>query len=287
MRLTIDMALDQYVNEHVVHNVIDYDRILLHVKHLKSFFKPRETIKKVGIPEAREYIIFRRKEGAEPATIRSELMCLKTAARHAVKWKRLSVDHLPQLELPPQSEPKLRWLTESELDSLRAGATNPRVRLFIEIAYYTAARRSAVENLTWSQVNFYENRIYLNPEGRAQTKKRRPVVPIDNKLLPFLLEAYKTRASNQEYVLGSNGAIWTVFQAAVNAAKLTDVSPHTLRHSRATHLLQKGVSMWFVANLLGDTVATVQKTYAHYCPDFLRDVLSAPPVAEPSTVDIP
>ena len=52
-----------------------------------------------------------------------------------------------------------------------------------------------------------------------------------------------------------------------------DVTPHTLRHTRATHLLQLGVDIWDVAGLLGDTVSTIERTYGHYSPDYLGDTL--------------
>jgi site-specific recombinase XerD len=46
--------------------------------------------------------------------------------------------------------------------------------------------------------------------------------------------------------------------------------PHMLRHSRATHMLHDGESIWKVAKLLGDTVATVESVYGHSSVDFLR-----------------
>ncbi len=58
-----------------------------------------------------------------------------------------------------------------------------------------------------------------------------------------------------------------------------NMSPHVLRHTRATHLLQDRKSPWAVANLLGDTVKTVLDVYGHHCPDFLDEIFGdvAPP----------
>jgi integrase len=71
--------------------------------------------------------------------------------------------------------------------------------------------------------------------------------------------------------LGSS-SVYRAFQRACTRAKIEGVTPHTLRHSRATHLLQAGVPTWDVAGLLGDTVATVERVYGHHSPDYQRFV---------------
>ena len=52
-------------------------------------------------------------------------------------------------------------------------------------------------------------------------------------------------------------------------------NPHILRHTRASHLLQEGVSLFNVAKLLGDTVATVERVYGHFCPDYMAETTRA------------
>ena len=52
------------------------------------------------------------------------------------------------------------------------------------------------------------------------------------------------------------------------------LTPHVLRHTRATHLLQKGVAPYAVASLLGDTVATVLRVYGHHCPNYLAEAIA-------------
>jgi len=51
-------------------------------------------------------------------------------------------------------------------------------------------------------------------------------------------------------------------------------SPHILRHSRATHLLQEGIAIFAVARLLGDSVATVERVYAHCSVAYLAEAIS-------------
>jgi len=58
---------------------------------------------------------------------------------------------------------------------------------------------------------------------------------------------------------------WT---RVVNASGLKGVTRHTLRHTRATWMAQKGVPLWEAAGFLGMTVKTLEKVYAHHSPDF-------------------
>jgi integrase len=58
------------------------------------------------------------------------------------------------------------------------------------------------------------------------------------------------------------------------AAVMRKATPHTLRHTWATLAAQAGVPLWEIAGVLGDTLATVMKTYAHHCPDHLRGAVN-------------
>ncbi len=61
------------------------------------------------------------------------------------------------------------------------------------------------------------------------------------------------------------------FARAVERAGLKDVTPHTLRHTRATWLMQAGVDPWPAAGHLGMTLKTLEKTYGHHHPDYQKD----------------
>ncbi|HEX4041815.1 MAG TPA: tyrosine-type recombinase/integrase, partial [Xanthobacteraceae bacterium] len=66
------------------------------------------------------------------------------------------------------------------------------------------------------------------------------------------------------------------FAAAVRDAGLgVDVTPHILRHTCATWLMQKGVDLWDAAGFLGMTVQQLEATYGHHHPDYQRDAAEA------------
>lgn len=275
--LTCGDALTHYWVEHVLHGVVDQARTKSKIKYLRLHFE-RIPIPSVSIQTSRDYVV-KRREGAigKPAgdgTIHTELTTLVAALHHEEKWKRIPNGSAPYIEKPSKPAPKERWLTTDELRQVVEAAEKRALPLwgFVNIAYYTAARRRSVETLTWFQWPEESERINLNPVGRRQTNKRRPIVPTDPALKYVrarLWEAYGATS----YVLGGTHEMWYGFRQICDELGFTDVTPHTLRHSRATHLLQRGVDPWKVANLLGDSITTVIKVYGHHCPDYLAETI--------------
>ena len=146
--------------------------------------------------------------------------------------------------------------------------------LFILLGLYTGQRKEALLSLRWAQVDLEAGRINFNPPGRRQTNKRRPHVPIAPRLLPHLRHA-RRRATELGHVINRDGArlgdIKKGFAAACARAGLEGVSPHTLRHTAATWLMQQGVAMWEAAGFLGMTTGNAWKSYGHQHPDYLRN----------------
>ena len=249
-------------------------------RHLGS-----KAVADLGVTACEAYQGARRADArpvADP-TIRRELAILAAAITHSVRRGRLDFN-TRKLWLPAASDPNDRWLTYDELDTLRRAAAVPGdevVRDFIELAYYTASRADAVMTLTPFQVKLAESQIALDKPGAVKTKKRRPTVPIDDALRPTVERLMQDATSEgRKYLLPQIGTradrrIYEHFMRVARAAGFEDVTPHTLRHTRATHLLQKGASIWEVAKLLGDTVATVDKVYGHHCTDAVAEALKA------------
>ena len=283
--LTVAQALDDYYREHVIPNVVDKGRAEDCISHLKEWFK-NAPLSSVDIPASRGYADARRSgligggsrrssREASDSTVRRELVVLQAAANHAIRWKRISAAETPSIELPQEAPQREIWLTQAELALVLSRATG-RLRAFIEVAYYTAARRASVERLTKFQVDLAQGRITLTSPhedaNQRRSKKRRPVVPIDPKLRPTI-ERLMLETPN-EWLFGDTASMYRPFVQHLEGLGLPDKAfPHILRHSRATHLLQAGVSLWDVSALLGDTVATVQRVYGHHSSDFLAAAL--------------
>lgn len=274
-----------YWTEHVKPNVIDkasaeYSRtkLLKHFGHL--------AVKDIMPSHVSTYVAAR-KAGriGRPSvghTIARELSVLNAAINHAVKARRLSRADQPFIKLPAASPPRDRWLTHKEADALLAAARGdtaalPRVYRFIALALATASRKGALLQIQRGQIDMEKGIIYLNPAGRAQTNKRRAIVPISDDLRPILAQMLNQIPDKADALLLDHaGSNRTAFASACRRAKLgTDVTPHTLRHTWATWAAQAGVPMFDIAGVLGDSLQTVIKTYAHHSPDHLRTAVNA------------
>jgi integrase len=175
--------------------------------------------------------------------------------------------------MPSKPAPKDRWLSYTEADRLLAACTSYHVRLFVLIALHTAARRNAILELQWSQIDFDRRLIAFNPPGRRQTSKRRITLPINDELLPALTEAREIAQTRFviEYNRQRVRSIKKAFARSAVRAKLPGVSPHTLRHTAATWLAAAGVDMRQIQLFLGhESLATSTAIYAHHHPDHLR-----------------
>lgn len=292
--LTVRQALHDYTREH---KVAAADRRYYAIQALDEHLGDR-PLSAIDIPACREYMA--RRHPVKHSTVRRELGVLQAAANHAHRWRRITAAEMPSIELPPSAEPKTLWLFDDELKRLRDAATG-RAKLFIDLAYYTASRKGALEFLTWDRVDLAKRRIVLADPGGRSNKKRKPVVPMPDELLkPLLHEKMTGQPCNRMnemlygdtpepnaslYVLGRPCDIRPAFDAAAKRADLEmlpardgrpagRLTPHVLRHTRATHLLQKGVAPYAVAALLGDTVSTVLRVYGHHCPSYLAEAIS-------------
>jgi integrase len=182
--------------------------------------------------------------------------------------------------MPPAPAPRERWLTRQELAQLLwAARRTPHLARFILVSYYTGSRSGAVRELQWTWVDFSACTMRRRAIGEAEhATKRRPIVRLGKRILSHLRRWKRLDGPLAKYVVHYDGApikreLRHSWRRAVEKAGLdSEVIPHALRHSRATHLMQRGADIWQVAGHLGMTATTLQRTYGHHHPDFQKSV---------------
>lgn len=197
--------------------------------------------------------------------------------------KRQEITHVPYITLPPEGEPFEHWATDDQIAAfLNAVPLDSHLWLYCLIRLNTACRGDAARELAPRQIDFATNVLRLNPPGRKQTKKRRPVVPLTNVLRNALVG---NEMPEVPYVNWHGKKIDSIRRAWRETRAQTDLPPwfipKVLRHTVATELRRRGVPGWEVSGLLGHTKGESAETtsrYAKFAPDFMaasRNALDA------------
>ncbi|GAB3943515.1 site-specific tyrosine recombinase XerD [Corynebacterium tapiri] len=184
--------------------------------------------------------------------------------------------HLPDTLSIAEVEKLLTAVGEGE----SAGPLEIRDRALLELLYGTGARISEVIGLTVDDVAEMDG--YIRVRGKGNKER---IVPVGGAATEAL-EAYVVRArpvlatgASHALFLNTRGntlsrqSAWAVIKSAAQRAGISkDISPHTLRHSYATHLLEGGADVRSVQELLGHSSVTTTQIYTHVTADNLRSV---------------
>jgi hypothetical protein len=155
----------------------------------------------------------------------------------------------------------------------------------ILMGLYTGTRIGAVLTASYrkgparSFVDLDIGVFYRLDEGKRATNKRQPPIPIPPRLLAHL-RRWTAKEPSREFVVEWQGkpVTWvkTGFQTACRLAGLEgNVTPHTLRHTAATWLMQAGVDKWDASGFLGMSLEMLDRVYGHHHPDHLRSAAHA------------
>jgi integrase len=217
-----------------------------------------------------------------------------------------------RVALPEKGQARERWLTRAEAAKLLRTCWRTRevqtvhrgplkgqkiitdkrplrhLARFILIGLYTGTRAGAIASASprrddgKSYVDLDAGLFYRLARGRRATNKRQPVVPLPSGLLSHH-RRWVAKGIATDHFVEWNGkpvaSVKTEFASAVRLAKLSiddgNVTPHTLRHTAATWLMQNRAPMWEAAGYLGMSEKTLRETYGHYHQDFLKGASAA------------
>lgn len=244
------------------------------------------------------------KEGGPPPR-----MVTAAAARRELEDLRAAINYhrteglcseIVAVSLPDKPAARERWLTRSEAARLiwaawryrekQQGvrtdrASRKHIARFILVGLYTGTRSAAIcgaatmPTVGRGYVDYDAGVFYRQAIGRRKTKKRQSPVKLPHNLLNHMRRWREIGVSNTA-VIEWNGSpvekIGKAFARAVADAGLgPEVTPHILRHTCATWLMQEGVDLWAAAGFLAMTVKQLEETYGHHHPDYQDQAVEA------------
>lgn len=234
-----------------------------------AFFPADTTIRDLSYTRLQEFTswLTRRNDGTlSPGYILKILSTGRAAMNYAHTCQR--VEWVPKIPMP--SAPPKRRAPALLLEDVAAliNASAPHLRRYCLVGLGTMARPEAILELTRDQLDFENRLIRLNPSGRVQNKKRRPVVPMPRNLIDLLM------ATEGRYVVTYKGhnvrSVKSAWRAARRRAGIrNDAALYSLRRTMATHLRTSGVAMSEIAGLMGHTDQrhSITEVYASHAPD--------------------
>ena len=285
-----DSQLREYLNHLIVERGLSKNTIESYERDVKTFItdKSIDNLINVSPSDVEEYVASARSRGLSESTIARFVVSIRKAVAFTCKEAR-AVNPIIHVK-PPKLKPRLpKALSISELNDLIAStkmADNPhslRATAIVELLYGTGARISEAVALNVHDVTKFdgENVSSLKLSGKGGKDR---VVPL-GKYAREAIDQYLVRVRpalvkgdrdalflNDRGTRLSRQTMWKIVSDAAQAANIkTDVSPHSLRHSYATHLLDGGADIRVVQELLGHSSVTTTQIYTLVTIDKLRE----------------
>ena len=235
-----------------------------------------------------EYISWRVDGGAKPRSTARQLSSFRRFYRYLLREGVIAEDPTAGIAMPKIGRALPQTLTEEEVDSLLAApnVSEPlgnRDRAMMELLYATGVRVSELINLKTSQMNLNQgvlrvigkgNRERLIPLGGEAQDWLRDF--IDGARIEILLERqteylFPTRRGDRM----TRQAFWHIIKRyAKKAGVKKKLSPHTVRHAFATHLLNNGADLRVIQLLLGHSDVSTTQIYTHIARERMKELHS-------------
>ena len=287
----MDDLLDSFLSYLVVEKGLSENTLESYGRDLKKFLL---FIKSRGITSAREikygdildFMTRSREEGLNATTIVRSMVSVKQFFKYLLSEKVLSEDPTAHIKTPKMKKAIPGVISLDDVESILGAPDEStpeglRDAAMLEILYATGIRVSELIGLKLNDVNFELGFVVVYGKG---SKER--VVPIGDKarekLLSYLRDSrpalLKGREAKSLFVTRRGAGMtrqgfWKIIKAqALKAGVTKKISPHTLRHSFATHLLERGADLRTIQVMLGHSDISTTQIYTHVESERLKEI---------------
>ena len=267
-------------------NTLDsYNRDLKQFQEFLSNEKV-ENIQKATRNIVMSYLMFLQKRGRATATVSRHLAALKSFYHFLLREKYIEKDPTANLESPKLEKKLPRILSVNEVEKLLSQPkgnepTGLRDKAMLELLYASGIRVSELISLDMNHINL--DMGYIRCFGKGSKERIVPVGSFARKCVNEYLQKgraklIKSRAEkalfvNQHGRRLTRQGFWKIIKKYATKAGISkEITPHTLRHSFATHLLENGADLRSVQEMLGHADITTTQIYTHLTKGRLREV---------------
>jgi integrase/recombinase XerD len=232
------------------------------------------------------YLGYLRNSGRATSTISRNLASLRSFFHFMVREEAMAADPTANLETPKVEKRLPKVLTVDEVERLLQAPdprtpTGARDKAMLELLYATGIRVSELVSLQLRDLNLAAG--FLRCVGKGSKERIIPVGQVAQAALLHYLESGRAKLVrntgsqalfvNHMGVQMSRQGFWKILKKYSRAAQIVKhITPHTLRHSFATHLLERGADLRSVQEMLGHADISTTQIYTHVTRARMREV---------------
>ena len=253
---------------------------------LKEYFSENDIkYNKVKEEDIKEYLKYLEEQGKKPSTISRMIASIRSFYQYEVKNKKIAQNPTDNVQSPKIEKKAPCILTSEEVELLLEQPKDVdlkgiRDKAMLEFAYATGMRVTEIISLNIEDVDLENGNVVC----KSATRQR--IIPLGKMSLTALKE-YIEESRNVLVKLDSEKALfvnlngkrltrqgfWKIIKYYQEQAQITkDITPHTLRHSFATHLLQNGADLKSIQMMLGHSDISSTQVYMQFQNDGLSDI---------------
>lgn len=262
----------------------DFDKLAQYLEIKKSEKKPTE----IHLRDLQEMILWINEMGISARSQARIISGIRNFFEFLVLEDEIKDDPTELLELPKIGKKLPEVLDKEEIDALINAVDvskyeGHRNRAILETLYSCGLRVSELVNLKITNLYFTEG--FIRVIGKGNKERLVPVSDTVEKEISFYLHAMRNhmeiKAGNEDILfLNRRGSkltrvmIFTIIQNLAQKIKLQkSISPHTFRHSFATHLVEGGANLRAIQEMLGHESITTTEIYTHLSDDMLKEAI--------------
>ena len=210
---------------------------------------------------------------------RKDLICLNSLFNKAISEGYLLQNPCKVIKRFRLPEKQPLFFSELELETLLNKVKEKDVRDLLVFAMQTGLRQMELLTLEWSQINFKDRYLTLTNQSHITKSKKVRMIPLSIKAMQIIVERELTKASELVFTLNRKAInpnyISQKFKSYVREAAINDnLTFHSLRHTFASWLVQRGVSILQVSKLLGHCSVKVTQIYSHLRSEDLQNAIN-------------
>ena len=269
---------DEYINDFLLYLEMDLnyskntiDTYLNALNHLNN--KTNKNILKLNNVDIEKFIS---KLDLESSSISNYLSAYKTFYNYYIKIGKININPIDKIDSPKLSKHLPIYLTVEEVDKLLdieiKDAFSARNKSLLELLYATGLRISELINLEFKNIDL--NECIVRVMGKGSKERIVPINDLAIKYLKIYVKDYrhklvKTEQNNYVYLnnhgkkMTRQGVFKMIKKRTLETGIKKDVSPHTLRHSIATHMLENGADLRIIQEFLGHENIGTTQIYTH------------------------